>query len=132
MAHRNEDYYHKAWKMLVPDTGEADTEAGEILRCGSRVIYRYYNDGDVYNHGYGRETVNPAMNYIAKCRYKPIKEIAKRLKVIAREYHFWSKEDREEYKANLEALTDALGDYAKLVLEGKQKFKVFAPTVGAD
>lgn len=53
-----EKYYHKAYDMYVPVTGKADTVPGEILRCGSRVIYRYYNDGDVYNCGYGRDTVN--------------------------------------------------------------------------
>ena len=44
--------------------GKCETLAGEILRAYNRIIYRYYNDGDVAGEGYGRETVNPALRFL--------------------------------------------------------------------
>ena len=44
--------------------GKCETLAGEILRAYNRIIYRYYNDGDVAGEGYGRETVNPAVRFL--------------------------------------------------------------------
>lgn len=44
--------------------GKCETVAGEMLRAYNRVVYRYYNDGDVAGEGYGRETVNPALRYL--------------------------------------------------------------------
>lgn len=37
--------YEKAYKMLVPDTGEADAGLPEALRAISRIGYDYYNNG---------------------------------------------------------------------------------------
>lgn len=51
---------------LVPASGKASTEAGEILRAYNRIGYRYYNDGDVLGIDYGNETVNAAGRYLAK------------------------------------------------------------------
>lgn len=56
------------FEELVPDSGKADTVAGEIIRAISRIGYRNYNDGDHLGIGYGRETCNPAGRFIAaKC-----------------------------------------------------------------
>lgn len=38
---------------LVPDSGQADTLVGELVRAFMRLEYRWYNDGDVYFEGYG-------------------------------------------------------------------------------
>jgi hypothetical protein len=56
---------NELFEELVPDTGKADTVAGEIIRAVSRIGYRYYNDGDHIGVGYGRETCNPAARYLA-------------------------------------------------------------------
>ena len=61
-----EDLNDLLFKKLVPRNGNADTLEGEILRAMNKVAYRYWNDGDIYNKGYGRETVNPAMNFLKK------------------------------------------------------------------
>ena len=50
--------------QYVSPEGMCETVAGEILRAYNRVIYRYYNDGDVAGEDYGRETVNPALRYL--------------------------------------------------------------------
>ena len=52
--------------VLVPASGKASTEAGEILRAYNRIGCRYYNDGDRLGIDYGNETVNAAGRYLAK------------------------------------------------------------------
>lgn len=61
-----EERINAMFEELVPDSGKADTVAGEILRAVSRIGYRWYNDGDQIGIGYGRETCNPAARYLAK------------------------------------------------------------------
>lgn len=41
---------------LVPASGKANTLGGEMLRAIERLIYRYFNDGDVLTLDYGIET----------------------------------------------------------------------------
>lgn len=62
--------FDKLTGKYMPDQGEADNELGEILRSINRVAYRYYNDGDRWNQGYGKETVNWAVNYLEKVSKK--------------------------------------------------------------
>ena len=50
---------------LVPDRGNADTVAGEIVRAMMRLLYRDYNDGDVFYEGYGFETCAAAASFVA-------------------------------------------------------------------
>lgn len=54
------------FEELVPESGKADTVAGEIVRAVSRIAYRNYNDGDHIGIGYGNETCNPAARYLGK------------------------------------------------------------------
>lgn len=51
-------------KVLVPESGKADTVAGEIVRAIARIEYRYFNDGDLFNQGYGRETAGSSAVYL--------------------------------------------------------------------
>ena len=53
------------FNYLVPDMGNADTVAGEIVRAMMKLLYRDYNDGDVFYEGYGYETCGPAASFIA-------------------------------------------------------------------
>ena len=57
---RNEPLFDK----LVPGQGTAETLEGEMLRAVNRLVYRYYNDGDKYNEGYGTETAGPAHSFL--------------------------------------------------------------------
>ena len=57
---RNEPLFGK----LVPGQGTAETLEGEMLRAVNRLVYRYYNDGDKYNEGYGTETAGPAHSFL--------------------------------------------------------------------
>ena len=57
---KNEERINELFKELVPETGKADSLAGELVRAMSRIGYRFYNDGDQLGIGYGKETCNPA------------------------------------------------------------------------
>lgn len=49
---------------LVPNEGNAKTIAGEIVRAISRLVYRFYNDGDIVGIDYGNETCNGSARYL--------------------------------------------------------------------
>ena len=44
---KHQDEYDKLYDELVPDSGNADTLEGELLRASSKLYYRYFNDGDM-------------------------------------------------------------------------------------
>lgn len=48
----------------VPGMGAAETRGGEIIRAIDRLTYRFYNDGDKVDEGYGIETVNSSYRYL--------------------------------------------------------------------
>ena len=49
---------------LVPASGPAETQAGELVRSMMRILYRDFNDGDLWYTGYGKETCGPSVLYI--------------------------------------------------------------------
>lgn len=56
------------FNQLVPAKGHCKTVAGEIVRACNRMVYRWFNDGDMVGTGYGNITVNPACRFLAdKC-----------------------------------------------------------------
>lgn len=68
----------KLFNELVPGNGVADTVEGEMVRAIMRIMFRYYNDGDYYFRGYGKETCAPSVDYLKK--NTPIsKELSKHL-----------------------------------------------------
>jgi len=60
----SEDPIETAFELLVPDSGRADTVAGEAVRAMMRLLYRDYNDGDRFFEGYGIETCADAVAYL--------------------------------------------------------------------
>lgn len=58
----------KIWKEFedefVPDSGMADSVAGEIVRAMDRLLYRWFNDGDMVGVGYGNETCNSSNRFL--------------------------------------------------------------------
>lgn len=58
------DTLDEAMKVLVPSSGPADTNRGEIVRAFQRLEYRWYNDGDEPGDGYGNETCNSSARYL--------------------------------------------------------------------
>lgn len=62
----DEQFFNSLRDKYVPACGKADTVAGEIIRAMDRIIYRYWNDGDMVFHGYGNETCNSSFRYLAR------------------------------------------------------------------
>lgn len=54
---------------LMPQTGNASTIEGEIVRAYCKIGYRYYNDGDRPYEGYGAETSGPALLFLQRLEY---------------------------------------------------------------
>lgn len=50
--------------LMVPRSGKSETAAGELVRAMMRLQYRWYNDGDMFNQGYGLETCAPSAAYL--------------------------------------------------------------------
>ena len=53
------------FNKLVPNSGAAQSVAGEMVRAMMRILYRDYNDGDVFYEGYGFETCAAAASFVA-------------------------------------------------------------------
>ena len=60
----SDDPIGEAFEELVPSSGPADTKAGEIVRAINRIMYRDFNDGDLFYSGYGVETCGDAVAYL--------------------------------------------------------------------
>jgi len=56
--------FNELFDELVPNTGKASTKAGEIVRAMARLGYKWYNDGDKFGVGYGKQTCNPAGRFL--------------------------------------------------------------------
>lgn len=52
------------FEELVPSKGKAATVAGELVRAMMRILYRDYNDGDMFYEGYGIETCGGSVAYL--------------------------------------------------------------------
>ena len=59
-----EDRSSKLFDDLVPASGKAGTLEGEMLRAINRIVYRDFNDGDVWYEGYGCETCGPCVTFL--------------------------------------------------------------------
>ncbi len=49
---------------VVSDTDLIDTIGGNILAACNKIIYRFYNDGDLFYKGYGKEVLSGPIMYI--------------------------------------------------------------------
>lgn len=93
---------NELFNELVPASGKADSLAGEIVRAVSRIGYRFFNDGDRVNQGYGKETCNPAARFLSQKAPEAIAIRADRL---------WaSRMSDEEYEKALDELVQTTYD----------------------
>ena len=64
LSPENDKIWEELFDKYVPAMGIAETVGGEILRAMTRILYRFYNDGDMVGVGYGNETVNSSDRYL--------------------------------------------------------------------
>lgn len=104
---------NELFNELVPASGKADSLAGEIVRAVSRIGYRFFNDGDRVNQGYGKETCNPAARFLSQKAPEAIAVRADRL---------WaSRMNDEEYEKALDELVQTTYDVITALPELRQQ-----------
>ena len=94
-----EDRLQKLFNKLVPGSGAAETIEGEMVRAVMRVWYRYFNDGDYFFRGYGKETAASSVSWL-----KDQPAIAKDMKRI------WAEAQKNAPKPNSDNEFDAEKD----------------------
>jgi hypothetical protein len=71
------------FEKLVPRSGSCSTLEGEFVRAFCKLRYRYFNDGDIPDEGYGIETCGPCAIFLESegeaCKYDPLWYSAKAL-----------------------------------------------------
>lgn len=60
----SEKKIERLFDLFVPRSGACETLGGEIVRAVSRIVYRWFNDGDVFYTGYGIETCARDAGYL--------------------------------------------------------------------
>lgn len=95
----SDDPFETAFDLLVPESGKCETLAGEMVRAMMRLLYRDYNDGDLFYESYGLEVAAPAAAFLMEHGYwDQFEEIM-------------NKELRDDYYTQaLEAIKDKLVD----------------------
>ena len=103
---RNDELFDK----LVQRTGKSNFIEGEMLRAINKIVYRFYNDGDVYYNGYGCETAGPAHSFLINCTEINGVLQDKIMKAFDKECYA---HDDEIYEAGLETVLTLIVDYVE-------------------
>ena len=78
------DRFEEIDDKYLPDCGEGENMATQIVTATSKLIYKWYNDGDVYDNHYGMEgwcnDLSDYANWLS-CHAKGTDIILKRIKV---------------------------------------------------
>lgn len=98
----SDDPLQTAFDALVPRSGEADTVAGELVRAMMRLLYRDYNDGDVFYEGYGLETCASSAAYLMD-KLDSTRSMFEKLAM--------SRAEDDEYTRGLEKISKVVIDY---------------------
>ena len=101
---KNEERINKLFKELVPETGKADSLAGELVRAMSRIGYRFHNDGDMVNIAYGKETCNPAARFLIAKGNAEVSSLTAGL---------WEIFSEDAYEKVMDILCGAVADYVE-------------------
>ena len=75
----NWDYFDKFEPLndiYLPPRGEGDTLATQIVTAVNKIIYKFYNDGDVFDNTYYLTGWANDLSSYANWLYKPIDESA--------------------------------------------------------
>lgn len=109
---RENDRFDELFDEMVPSRGPSSSLGGEIVRATARLGYRWTNDGDRVNIGYGKETCNQAARFL---EYNLPDEMCKLVDVL------WETDrSDDEYDELLQKLVDSVSDYITSVPEIKK------------
>lgn len=99
---KHEAELNRLFEELVPASGKADSQAGEIVRAVERIAYRYFNDGDHVGIGYGKETCNAPARFLMDIGNERISNAV---------IDLWGMVSDEAYEIMLDVLAEAALDY---------------------
>ena len=51
-SYYNGERFQRIMDQYLPDTGEGETMASQIVTAVTKLVYKWYNDGDVYDNTY--------------------------------------------------------------------------------
>ena len=117
--------FEKLTEQYMPKQGEADNELGEVLRSINQIVYRYYNDGDMWNKGYGKETVNGAIKHLtalSKNKETP-RHIARGLDNALFELKKYGVKDKDRYETALKIMMQTMEWADEKDIESLSKMK---------
>ena len=115
--------FENLFEKLVPQSGHADTLAGELVRAANKIDYVWWNDGGRFFEDYGIETCGQPAYFLAMFEHED-------------ENPFWDmfivcgedNKDDNEYDDWLKHLTEAVSDYINthqelLGMEGEDMYE---------
>lgn len=98
------DVLNDIFDELVPSSGKAETVAGEYVRAIMRILYRDYNDGDMFFTGYGLETCGSSAAYLSDNSFdKQISQILEQASYLS--------ENEDVYTSRITDLAQDVLDY---------------------
>ena len=110
------DYFNKfenTVEKYMPSMGEGETIASQIVTAVNKLIYKWYNDGDVFDNTYHLEGWCNDLSSYANWLYENVLETKNILSDIVKIYSY---DEYEKLLANLADLTlneDFLGKYKR-------------------
>jgi hypothetical protein len=117
------------FKELVPPQGPAKTIEGEMVRAIMRIWYRYFNDGDYFFRGYGKETAGPSASYLKT--QTPISKVLKT--VLAAAQAKAGKADNDDEYTEKDEYLNKLKEAAEMIIKYvKSKDGKYTENTGKD
>jgi len=121
------DQLQQLFEALVPPSGKCDNLAAELVRAMMRVMYRDYNDGDVFYQGYGLETCGSDAAFLMDFSTEDIYQILYDIAADGLE--------EDTYTMKLEQIADLLISYLEenpqlFAMECKDSREYSSPTLG--
>ena len=77
------DKFEPLFEKYLPDRGEGETKATQIVTAVCKLVYKWYNDGDVYDNSYALEGWANDLSSYANWLYENTKDAWKILNKIA-------------------------------------------------
>lgn len=108
------DELDKLFKQLVPPIGPAETIEGEMVRAMARVLFRYFNDGDYFFRGYGKQTVQHSVKWLRT--ESPVANQIKTAFSYAQRNALKANHE-DEYNINKDGYLEGLIDAAEIVVD---------------
>lgn len=82
---KHQKIYRRLQEKLVPDEGEADTEAGEIIRVVGNVVYDVGNNGGCNFNGGRQSDLGLFAGYLKELKFAQADELHEQLARLAEE-----------------------------------------------